>query len=1022
MRLFSIIISFISLIITPQLTKAQPDYIIPLNKPAKYKNRTLRSEKSDDKKFTISRRVYQGMVTHYNYYYNANLKIENILAKAKMAHKDDFTELLPFYNYSPALTVSDSSELDSIIYKASAGIVLHDLRNSYIDNLYLLAGRAYFYWQKFDSAYRIFQFVNYRFYPKEKGEYAIVVGGNKKSSKGELNVSTKEKNNIIHKAFSRPPSRNDALLWIARTYAEDSLLAEAAALCHLLKKDRFFPKRLHNSLDEVLAYVYYRQEKWDSTAFYLRKALPNATNKTDLARWEYLLGQLYSKLNKPSEAASFYAKSKKHTPDPVLHIYARIYEAQIVKGQDLSSTNDTYDELLKLTKKERFDGFEDVLFYAAAGMALNKKDSLKAISLLNKSTQYNTTNTELKNKTYLKLAEIYFKQKKYTFASSAYDSLNLQDQSLSKQSAQIEERKKILNDLVKQMQIVQKEDSLQRIAGMNEKDRYLFLKKLLKALRKQKGIKETERDIVYNPSPTGNNANTDGGIFIQTANTGGWYFNNNSQKAKGYTEFKSKWGKRPNVDNWRRQSAIDAINIQQTPFPGNPGGIDGDIDQVKVNVNQDINAIPADEQELSIQSLESDLPLTDTLMFLSNKKIEEALLQKAWVYKNQLEDYPLCIETLEELLRRFPNSSKENDILKDLVYAYKKTGNTQQYNNYLKQLNEKFPEAEKPASASAKQETNPNRTYENIYRLFQQGEYTKAAAQKRIADSIYGKKYWTPQLLYIEAVNQIKQHQDSAALATLAYIETNYSGTEIAGKAATLKEVVSRREEIEAYLSNTNIVKNEEKKLTTPYEEAQEIQLLAKPYIIPRIQLPAITTLPNQIIHLQKPRAGIEIAGHQFVKKSLKPEWGLIKKAGADSIYLTPLKNTYTDMVYVYNVSEPYFFLLIFEDIDPVYKSEAKIAFERFNSKARGGEDIVSQLYEPKDGLSWLQVGIFPALASSLGYYDDVAANIKTIIPWLPSEKYQLLIISEKNMETFKSRKDVSEYLLFIRQYVKNKF
>jgi hypothetical protein len=134
------------------------------------------------------------------------------------------------------------------------------------------------------------------------------------------------------------------------------------------------------------------------------------------------------------------------------------------------------------------------------------------------------------------------------------------------------------------------------------------------------------------------------------------------------------------------------------------------------------------------------------------------------------------------------------------------------------------------------------------------------------------------------------------------------------------------------------------------------------------------------------------------------------------------MKQEFVDMVYIYNAGEPHYVITIFEEIDQVYRSEAKIAFERYNNKVRGSEDISIQLYEPNEANSWLEIGPFPALASSLGYYDEVAANIKSIIPWLATEKYQLMIISERNMETLKSRKDISEYLLFIRQYIKGKF
>lgn len=391
-----------------------------------------------------------------------------------------------------------------------------------------------------------------------------------------------------------------------------------------------------------------------------------------------------------------------------------------------------------------------------------------------------------------------------------------------------------------------------------------------------------------------------------------------------------------------------------------------------------------------------------------------------------LEEYTLSIQLLEEILRRFPKTDKEEEILIDLVYNYKKTKNTQQSNHFLALLNEKYPDSEKAGRISGKQipkpQTNENRTYEEIYRLFQSGDYLVAAEAKKKADAIHGNKYWTPQLLYIEAISQLKQQNDSLSLSTLNYIETNFPSSDMKDKVANLKNVITRRKEIESYLESKIIKKEEEKILSIPYEDAPVIEPMNVPYKISTTTVPLITKLPVQLIRLEKPRAGIEMATHAFEKKKSAPDFGIIKKAGTDSLQLKPVKQEIVSMVYIYNTNEPYYMLLVFEDIDQVYRSEARIAFQRYNDKARGGEDITLQLYEPSDGSRWLEIGPFPAMASSLGYYDEAVANIKSIIPWLATDKYQLMIISEKNLEIFKTRKDISEYLLFIRQYIKGKF
>ena len=113
-----------------------------IKKPKEYEERVLRSEKSDQKKFTLPRRFIQNTVTHYNYFFNANNKLNEVLERAKESFKDDYSRLLPFYNYSLDVTARDSIQLDSVTYKSSTGIALHDLRNDWTDNLYLLWGAA----------------------------------------------------------------------------------------------------------------------------------------------------------------------------------------------------------------------------------------------------------------------------------------------------------------------------------------------------------------------------------------------------------------------------------------------------------------------------------------------------------------------------------------------------------------------------------------------------------------------------------------------------------------------------------------------------------------------------------------------------------------------------------------------------------------------------------------------------------------------------------------------------------------
>ncbi|MGZ5286889.1 MAG: hypothetical protein ACXWB9_06880, partial [Flavisolibacter sp.] len=256
--------------------RAQLGFDLKIDKPKPYEERVLRSEKPQDKPLRPQGRFFQNLTTHYNYFFNANNKLNEVIDAAKQSHKDDYTLLLPFYNYSLDATAQNANELDSVIYKAKTGIVMHDLRNDWADNLYLLWGAAWFMEKKFDSAALMFQFINYSFAEKEKDGYYRYIGS-RIDGNNALSISTKEKSrNIV-----TPPSRNNAFIWQARTMIESGRMAEAGSLIATLKNDPLFPERLEQDLEEVQAYWYYKHGMWDSSATHLLNALDQAKTKQE---------------------------------------------------------------------------------------------------------------------------------------------------------------------------------------------------------------------------------------------------------------------------------------------------------------------------------------------------------------------------------------------------------------------------------------------------------------------------------------------------------------------------------------------------------------------------------------------------------------------------------------------------------------------------------------------------------------------------------------------------------------------
>ena len=69
---------------------------------------------------------------------------------------------------------------------------------------------------------------------------AMIMRGN-----SAMSISSKENRNIIDKAFTLPPSRNDALIWQIRTFIEMDEYSDAAGLINTLQNDPFFPNGLN---------------------------------------------------------------------------------------------------------------------------------------------------------------------------------------------------------------------------------------------------------------------------------------------------------------------------------------------------------------------------------------------------------------------------------------------------------------------------------------------------------------------------------------------------------------------------------------------------------------------------------------------------------------------------------------------------------------------------------------------------------------------------------------------------------
>lgn len=780
---------------------AQPGFKVDIQKPKPYQERKLKAEKTGEGKIKTPKLILQNLTTRFNYVFNANNKLNEILERAKEQHKDDYGQLLTFYNYDLNTTAADSAQLDSVIYKARTGILNHDLRNELGDELYLLWAAAWHLQKKFDSASLMLQFINYAYAPQYEDGYYKFIGTHTEGAK-EMSIATKEEKHFLH---NNTVSRNSAFIWQIKTLIERGDMAGAGSLLMTLRHDPAFPQRLSNSLDEAEAYWHYRQQHWDSAAVHLLAALDGDYPKLEKARWNYLAAQLLEKAGKTDEAMKLYEKVATQTPDPVMEIYARLNLVRLSKTGSENAVDQNVAELLKMAKRDKYEDYRDIIYYMAARMELERNNIAAASDLLIKGAKYDNGNGASRNKAFLQIADALYEQKKYLLAASFYDSVQAVDLA-GEETVRVFTRKAALEKVVINSGIVTRQDSLQRIAALPEEERNALVKAMVKKLRKAQGLKEEAATTPGNTFP-GLSDKTPVDLF-STQQKGEWYFYNQSSKTQGAAQFKGNWGNRPNVDNWRR---FDAVSRQSLASPDKvPDAV------VPNKANSGSATIP--EDELSFEGLLGKLPSTPEALKTSNDSVRNALFDLGLAYLNDVEDYPSAISTFEELRRRFPDGGRTAETLFHLYYAYTKVGNAGAAAEMKKLLSERYPTSRYTAiiqsgkDPMAKVVVSPEATkaYENVYNLFIEGRFAEAENAKRIADSTYKTTFWEPQLLYIESVYYIRQRQDSTAGNVLRTIINQNSNKALTAKAQNLLNVLSRRREIEDELTRLQITRPSE--------------------------------------------------------------------------------------------------------------------------------------------------------------------------------------------------------------------
>lgn len=571
-------------------------------------------------KNTFINRNYHSLTAHYNGYYNANELIDQSMVSYKQARIEDYYSLIPIDPIpGDKEVIGMYPAIDTAIAKCKKVIVNHSMpsnerpsrkkeeHNRWIDENWTTIGIASYYRRDYEGAMKSFQFVR-KFYKNDPSLYV-----------GELWMA---KTNMAQGNLTEAKFNLDNL--DKAILEEEERKGEKSKKKKKSKKDEIakFPKTIRFELEKTKAELALLQENKEDAITYLKEALNQARIGDNKARVHFVLGQMYQESGDLNQAKFHYTKVVKSKAGYEMNFNARLKRAFLGSGDKVKK------ELNKMLHDSKNAEYKDQIYFALAEIEFKVNDEKQAIDYLHKSAFYSTTNTRQKGMAYERLADLSFAKREYVPAQKYYDSCASVIKDTYPNAEAIRNKASNLAKLVVAVETCEREDSLQRIAALPEKDREKFLEDVIKKIKDDEAARE-KRDAERLRELQDNEA-----LFETVGNGAKWYWNNNKARSEGHEDFKRLWGQRDNENNWRRSEKIPEAEF------GRPD-------------TELFDSLPQEvEDTLTVENLLKWIPLDEDAIANSNRKLMEGHYNAGVIYKEQLNESKLAEDQFQAALAK----------------------------------------------------------------------------------------------------------------------------------------------------------------------------------------------------------------------------------------------------------------------------------------------------------------------------------------------------------------------------------
>jgi tetratricopeptide (TPR) repeat protein len=512
-------------------------------------------------------------------------------------------------------------------------------------------------------------------------------------------------------------------------------------------------------------------------------------------RAAYLNGQLLQDAGDYNGAAKQYELVTDLHPRIDMDFYARRNRAYALM-QSGGVQKDAIASLKSMLNDGKFSAYYEQIYYVLGRLSANSGNTAEAVAYLQKGIAAPKSTKKQKAVSFAALGNLYFNTGDYSGAKLAFDSANRFATYAPDDSDVIlaSRRSLVVDKIAAPASIIRQQDSLLALGAMSEKEQRAVVRRYIKTLqtRQADSIFRAENGVATGVGNDGSTAD---------AGTMTWYFANPTLMQQGLTEFRRKWGNRPQTDNWRRGAALAAAGNN---FSGGTS---------VVNAGSGTEAtgeggLPTEETLLGY------IPVTPEARATATSRLQRSYVDMSTAYIRQFEDYTRATAMLDTVERRWKTNpyGAETAYLRYLIAL--RRNNLQDAQTWSNRLQQEFPgtswaDLVAPAQNPGNSENGPITAsvgdyYNTTYDLLQQRQYGEVLSRTRMArrqfnaDESYNNRFQI-----VEAMAYAGSAQYSEADTILSSFIRTHAGDPLQPLAESVLSYVAERRKIDTVRSAT---------------------------------------------------------------------------------------------------------------------------------------------------------------------------------------------------------------------------